>query len=309
MLVAEMRGFPCRFCSIYWTRATLLRGWTFLQRPLQRIAVGAIILILIVLSVLPKEAQACNDSLPVLLGIGIGAKAQTHPDGTFPINGTAATLYAKSLIDDYNAIVNDKETSSDIQTYQHFFWLYHAVGASFEVQVLRDNVSLTNGQTNDEIEFLFTPIQASSPNVTVYTNETGRELRFYVAGFNQSAAARLDYRDFCLSHGTGYGRMYSQTPIGASIYSLMWFTNSSSVYNNTLVNSESAAQAIYAIGLQDKNAATFWANAWEYVVAFSVVFGIALGVIYLWREGIWPFHPRATPSGGVRRRRPRRGWR
>jgi hypothetical protein len=212
--------------------------------------------------------------LVVLPNVGVAYEQQT-----LPVNQAAVDTYVSNLIGSYNAFLQSKQEQwSNFPTIQHDFVLYAATGYSFKVLVARENAS----SKNDRIDFLFQPIQAGKPDVIIYQNETGQQLRaITVSGFNNPAA--LDYFSVWTPYGSILEYVKTNASVSATYYPLIWITNTSQVYNDPNVDSKSAAQAIYN---SDANQAgpfptpSFWDQAWAFVQTYviEVAFGV-IGVI------------------------------
>lgn len=168
------------------------------------------------------------------------------PTGNYPINKSEATQYATTLLKDYDNLVDANQALYlSPPSLRRFFPLYQ----SFQVYVAREN--WTKGP--ERIEFLFvTSPSATSPKVTIFTNETAQYLRpDEVVGVN--VPTENTYSDYIAANGYYMGDLTTQSPIGVGHFDAVWVTNSSSVYNDTLLNSNTAAHTIYDANAKDYN--------------------------------------------------------
>ena len=188
--------------------------------------------------------------------------------------------FAKSLIKNYNNLVDSREgQAGNFASIEHFFPLYAPVGQTFNVYVARDNQS----QTDDMIEFFFAPIPGTVLNVTVYTHQTGAELRG-VETVCPDQPVRLDYDISTTPYWTILSDVSTNSPLGVTYFPLIWITNMSSVFNNPN-DGANAAQTIYDdehnIYLHSLSVPfPSWAwlgntlkQLWDVFVAVAVIFG------------------------------------
>ena len=231
-------------------------------------------------------AQFSRVTIPIIFG-QVPVKT-----GDFPINQTAVTQYTTDLLSDYDSIIAKNNTN--LASTQHFFTLYRPTG-NFEVEVGRENAT-----ASDVLEFLFVPTQDQNLQVVVVTNESAEYLR-PVQGTHQSAN-KFSIAPWQTPYGVALYQYYTQSALGERLIPLVWITNSTDVYGNVAINANNAAQTLYQNDVSTLNYElnppypsigwfeNVWNSDWGYLVAFSVVFGIATGAVYLRREGVWPFH-------------------
>jgi len=211
----------------------------------------------------------------------------TVPTGNYPIDESAATQYATDLINDYNQqVAINSATYPVTPATAHFFTLYTPAHAkSWVVLVARENWN----KTNDWIEFDFAkPIQASSPQMIFYTNETAPYLR-QVLLVPSSGNTNGSGTTIWTPYGEGIRYWQCITPFGIANIPLVWFTESSFPYNDTAANALRAATAIYGQDVQNMeqtlnppypSAGWFYnllnsAEFWVFVVATAAVAIIA----------------------------------
>lgn len=208
----------------------------------RKVMVGIVVLALLVLLVVssalifPSEPPATKgQSIPWIFGCS--------PPTTMynlPINQTEVTNYVKNVLKNYYNLVESREgQAGNLATIQHFFPLYAPVGQTFNVYVARDNQS----QTNDMIEFFFAPIPGTEPNVTVYTHQTGAELRG-VETICPDQPVRLDYDISTAQYWTILSDVSTNSPLGVNYFPIIWITNMSAVFNDPN-GGANAAQTIY----------------------------------------------------------------
>ena len=226
------------------------------------------------------------------------------PTGYFPINRSAVTQFATDLISDYNNLLAYNQTNRpDFSNIQRFFSLYRPSG-SFEVEVAKENVTY-----GDRLEFLFIPTQNANLKVAVFTNESAEYLR--------QVRFKISIAPVQTPYGVAIYQYYTESALGETLIPLIWITNSSAVYGNVALNANNAAKNIYRTDMERITvqlyppypAPRWWVNQWNYwwewIIAFSVVFGIVTGFIYLRREG---YLSRSKPptAGTQRGRQPKR---
>lgn len=167
------------------------------------------------------------------------------------INQSATTQYVTNLLNSYNALVDSKEAlAPNFPSIEHDFSLYHDVGYSFKVLVVRSSSLSYNSNNTDVVAFIFTPIQSSQPQVTIDNNHT---LEDFIAITPGAPAMNLNgsfegstLLSPLLPYGTAFYR-YTMNQQDKVVYvPLVWVTSiSRQVLNDTSVNSKNAAEAIY----------------------------------------------------------------
>jgi len=177
--------------------------------------------------------------------------------GNYPINGTAATEYARVLITSYNALVDGKQYHwGNFSSIQRYYYLYDGNGNSWKLFVARENQT----SPDDQIEFLFTTwVQGDQPQVNVVTNTTAQYLRPVVSSFSNPTASLLQ-GDTHLSYGEMLNDVVTNSSTGANYFPIIWITDLYSVYNDTYTNAHNAAQEIYNFdsqrGIQNSTSST-----------------------------------------------------
>ena len=208
----------------------------------RKLIVGSVALALIFMMAL-SSALILQSRPPSVKGQGIPWIVGCSPPTTrynLSINATEATAYVRSLVKNYNNLVDSREgQAGNFASIEHFFPLYVPVGETFNVYVARDNQS----QTDDMIEFFFAPIPGTSPNVTVYTHQTGAELRG-VETTCPNQPVSLDYGISTTPYWTILSDVSTNSPLGVTYFPIIWITNMSSVFDNPN-GGANAAQTIY----------------------------------------------------------------
>ena len=181
----------------------------------------------------------------VLSYVGYGPGIQI-PTGNYPINETAATIFATHFIDDYRDWANYEWNYQVPADAARFFPLYVPSGNTWEVEVANEYPS------GNRTEFLFVKqILGDEPQMVFYTNVTSAYVRPLVnvqmGGLNATGVT------YGTPYGSGERHLTIENAAGITPLPLFYDTNSSYVYNDGAFNAKSAAVALYKQDVFDKN--------------------------------------------------------
>lgn len=149
------------------------------------------------------------------------------------------TQYVKNLLDTYNSLVNLYYGYYPDSHVLDRFRLYHAVGYSFNVTVMR-----FNSTTKAFVVFVFVPIMAASPLVIINNNDTFIHFQYpnLSESFESSMSALLKPNNtlgIIQVGGTSVG------PNGTRLASRVWIANATTLFANIMKSSADAANSIF----------------------------------------------------------------
>jgi hypothetical protein len=155
------------------------------------------------------------------------------------IDRTVVTQYVKNLLDTYNSLVNLNYGYYPDAHVLDRFRLYHAVGYSFNVTVMR-----FNSTTKAFVVFVFLPIMAASPLVLIDNNDTFIHIQFpNLPESLESAMSSLLRPNNTLGiiqvQGTSVG------PNGTRLAPRIWIANATTMFANIMTSSADAANYIF----------------------------------------------------------------
>ena len=236
------------------------------------------------------------------------------------INQKAAVSYASDLINDYNAFVDSEQaTWANFTSIQSHFSLYHALGDSFEVIVVKSTTITINSNGTDVVGFIFMPIASPQPQIIVEQNETLEDLTnvnpFAVITRLLNSTAVGSIEDTCemspLHYGTAFYSCMMNEPTQVKYLPLVWVTSiSTEVQNDTFASAKTAAQIIY----RNDEISTIpppptladevfgFIKTYIYGVLFAVVSFLA-SVIYLREKGYLGGHSKTSKKKRPKRQR------
>ncbi|MDV3293658.1 MAG: hypothetical protein LYZ70_05255 [Nitrososphaerales archaeon] len=206
-------------------------------------------------------------------------------------NRAAVTQFTNNFLTTYNFMVSQFHLANPNLTISGHFLLYHTIGYSFNVTVLR----LDDNDTR-YICFAFVPIQSNTPLISIDDNETAQSRYFpNLPGLrpNNSLGAELRQGLFTGTSGSGY-------------LPFIWIANASRLLANPSLYSAQVAQYVFDDDSRsypppptlawyspiEKWLGTFW---WVVFVVGGAVVSLVTGLHY-WRNEMWPFHRSGTPK-------------
>jgi hypothetical protein len=206
----------------------------------------------------------------------------------------------KNLLDTYNSLVNLYYGYYPDSHVLDRFRLYHAVGYSFNVTVMR-----FNSTTRAFVSFVFVPIMAAFPLIIIDNNDTFIQLQFPILPRSLEPAMSNLFRPnntlgIIQVQGTSVG------PNGTRLAPRIWIANATTMFANIMKSSADAANYIFkndqagynqdlarsqtATSSQSSSSQTStqsnpWEIIWGGIGAVSVIVGLVASLLYLHREG------------------------
>jgi hypothetical protein len=164
------------------------------------------------------------------------------------INQSVVTQYAENFLSSYNALIIQNYRPNHDPTIMRHFRFYEAIGYSFNVTIMW----VANDSTR-YIGFIFVPILASSPKITVNNSTTLADV--YFLGDNDIANINANNNYGLLVDGmssvsfnNSITNGFEITGYGTSPY--IWMANASHLFADPLGSSAGAAQMLFN---QDQN--------------------------------------------------------
>jgi len=174
-----------------------------------------------------------------LLSFNRTTVAQPYPS----ISGTVAREYVNNLLTNYNALITSDYGVHPSSTVTDYFQLYHAVGYSFNVTVMKWD----NNTDYPFFGFVFIPILSNSLLVTVNNDTTACDYVLSSPGFPPPDAAACSA--FQLRPDNDLGVVMPQAAgngtYGASTSPFLWLANATTLYANPLASSAQAGQLLF----------------------------------------------------------------
>jgi hypothetical protein len=145
----------------------------------------------------------------------------------------------KNLLDTYNSLVNLYYGYYPDSHVLDRFRLYHAVGYSFNVTVMR-----FNSTTKAFVAFVFVPIMSASPPIIIDDNDTFIHFQFpnLPESFEPSISALLKPNNtlgILQVQGTSVG------PNGTRLAPRIWIANATTMFANIMTSSADAANYVF----------------------------------------------------------------
>jgi hypothetical protein len=141
-----------------------------------------------------------------------------------------------NLIDSYNALVTVHYGYYPNSTVLNHFRLYHAIGYSFNVTVMK-----WNSTTTAFVGFVFIPIISVSPQIVIDNNNTVLHLTYPNApeSWFSSLIKPNNTLGFAIEQGTSVGTN------GTRIVPFIWVANATTMFANPQMSSADAANYIF----------------------------------------------------------------
>lgn len=155
------------------------------------------------------------------------------------VERTVVTQYVKNLLDTYNSLVNLYYGYYPDSHVLDRFRLYHAVGYSFNVTVMR-----FNSTTTAFVAFIFVPIMSASPLIIIDNNDTFIHFQYpnLPESMEPAMSALLKPNNtlgFEQVQGTSVG------PNGTRLAQRIWVANATTMFANIMTSSADAANYIF----------------------------------------------------------------
>jgi hypothetical protein len=154
------------------------------------------------------------------------------------VNRTIVTQYVDNLIVSYNALVTMHYGYYPNSTVLNHFRLYHAIGYSFNVTVMK-----WNSTTTAFVGFVFIPIISSSPQIVIDNNGTVLHLLYPLAPESMFNFIKPNNTlGFATEQGVSIGFN------GTRIVPFIWVANATTMFANPMMSSADAANYLFQVG-------------------------------------------------------------
>jgi hypothetical protein len=155
------------------------------------------------------------------------------------IDRTVVTQYVDNLLDSYNALVNLHYGYYPNSAVLNRFRLYHAVGYSFNVTVMK-----FNSTTTAFVAFVFVPIMSASPLIVIDNNDTFIHFQFpnLPKSLEPAMSALLKPNN---TLGIEQVQGTSVGPNGTRLAQRIWIANATTMFDNPMTSSADAATYMF----------------------------------------------------------------